>query len=202
VKRLVISITVIGLIVFLFLYPIFVLSGNINISSNVPIKAYDLLRKVGPFYLGILPLREMQIKREPFRLEISYYETPLLNIQFKDGIFGLTKSGFLINNGSLSLPVVFANFYSSSYNNVIGDLILYCINNNLLDLIKSFELLDKDIGFVDKNGILIIIGKGDYEFKMKEYLKTLEVLSKDVKNIKSIDLRFNMQAVIIWRENG
>ncbi|BAL81303.1 hypothetical protein CSE_11770 [Caldisericum exile AZM16c01] len=186
----------------MFLYPIFAFSENIKIVSNVPVKVDDLLRKVGPFYLGVAPLREIQITRKLFRLEITYYEEPVINIQFKDGIFALTKTGFLIEKGNLNLPLTFANFSSSSYNKLMGSLIIYCKDNNLLNIIKSLEIFGGDVAFVDKNGILVIIGKGDYELKMNEYIKALEILSKRVKHIKSIDLRFNLQAVIAWRENG
>jgi cell division septal protein FtsQ len=202
VKKIILLSAFVILVIFLLAYPVFVLEKNVGISSNVPIETDGILRKIGIFYLGILPKKDVQVERSPFKLKIVYNEKTLINVRFKDGEYGLTENGFLISKSESGLPLAIANFSHSSYNKEIGDLFLYFKNKDLLDVVKSFEIFDKSIAFVDKNGIFVIMGKGDYDLKMKEYFKTTEIVFKDLKKVEKIDLRFNLQAVIKWRENG
>lgn len=201
-KKIIAVVLIVALIVFLFVYPIVVLESNVALSSNVPVHLEKVLRKIGPFYLSIAPLENVQIFRHPFKIEVKYEEKPLLNIKFKNGEFGITENGFLIVNTGPNLPNVIANFSSSFYNEEMGNFLIYCMENNFLGFFKQLELIDQGIAFTDKNAIFVIIGKGDFELKMKEYNKVIEVLSKDLKAVKSIDLRYNLQAVVKWRGNG
>ena len=201
-KKIILLFAFVILVIFLLAYPVLVLEKNVGISSNVPIETDAILRKIGIFYLGILPKKDVQFERSPFKLKIVYNEKTLINVRFKDGEYGLTENGFLISKSESGLPLAIANFSHSSYNKEIGDLFLYFKNKDLLDVVKSFEIFDKSIAFVDKNGIFVIMGKGDYDLKMKEYFKTTEIVFKDLKKVEKIDLRFNLQAVIKWRENG
>jgi len=38
--------------------------------------------------------------------------------------------------------------------------------------------------------------------KLEEYNKVINLFKSDIKKIQTIDLRFNLQAVVKWRDNG
>lgn len=189
-------------LIFLFFYPLITFKNAITLNSNVQVGLEDLLYKLGPLYITIFPKKDIIITRKPFHVTIEYNEKALFNIKLKDGIFGFTQSGFLVEMPNSNFELI-GNFESKFYNEDIKEFLLFFSKSGMsLDNLKSVELLNGDIAFVDKNGILVIIGKGDYEIKMKEYDKALVVLASKKNFIKSIDLRYSMQAVITWRENG
>jgi hypothetical protein len=74
------------------------------------------------------------------------------------------------------------------------------MNYNYLNQVKSLEIYEKNIAFFDKKDILIIMSNDNLEGNLEEYLKVLQVFSKKIEEIQSIDLRYNNQAIIIWRE--
>ena len=200
-KKLKIIIILFVFIFLLFFSTFLVFPSEISYNSNVPVTLNEVLRKYGPLYIGFFPLKQAEIKRTFFHLDISYIEPTSVVVKFKNGIFSVTESGHLILSNQNNFDVV-ANFESSNYNNTVMAFLIALKNCALFGSIKSVEFYNKDIAFRDNNGISVIIGKEDFMVKLEEYSKVTNLLKNDIKRIQTIDLRFNLQAVIKWRDNG
>uniref|UniRef100_A0A7C4TVB7 Cell division protein FtsQ n=1 Tax=Caldisericum exile TaxID=693075 RepID=A0A7C4TVB7_9BACT len=200
-KRIILFILIIIVIFFIFYYPLVVFGGRITLKSNVPIHPEDLLLKVGPLFLTLFPREDVKIIRSPFSLTLEYEEQPLAFVKFRDGIFVITKSGYLIRTEQKQVNLL-ANFESKFYNDFVKEFVIFVLKNGESEFIKSVELFGNGVAFVDKNGIFVIIGKGDYNIKMEEYKKSVVILQNKIKKVKTIDLRFSCEGVISWRENG
>lgn len=200
-KRIILFILIIIVIFFIFYYPLVVFGGRITLKSNVPIHPEDLLLKVGPLFLTLFPREDVKIIRSPFSLTLEYEEQPLAFVKFRDGIFVITKSGYLLKTEQKQVNLL-ANFESKFYNDFVKEFVIFVLKNGESEFIKSVELFGNGVAFVDKNGIFVIIGKGDYNIKMEEYKKSVVILQNKIKKVKTIDLRFSCEGVISWRENG
>jgi len=200
-KRIILFILIIIVIFFIFYYPLVVFGGRITLKSNVPIHPEDLLLKVGPLFLTLFPREDVKIIRSPFSLTLEYEEQPLAFVKFRDGIFVITKSGYLLKTEQKQVNLL-ANFESKFYNDFVKEFVIFVLENGESEFIKSVELFGNGVAFVDKNGIFVIIGKGDYNIKMEEYKKSVVILQNKIKKVKTIDLRFSCEGVISWRENG
>ena len=200
-KRIILFILIIIVIFFIFYYPLVVFGGRITLKSNVPIHPEDLLLKVGPLFLTLFPREDVKIIRSPFSLTLEYEEQPLAFVKFRDGIFVITKSGYLLRTEQKQVNLL-ANFESKFYNDFVKEFVIFILKNGESEFIKSVELFGNGVAFVDKNGIFVIIGKGDYNIKMEEYKKSVVILQNKIKKVKTIDLRFSCEGVISWRENG
>lgn len=196
------SIFIIILLVFvLFYYSIFVLENKIKINSNVPVEPSFLLNHLGPVYLTLFPKKDVQIERNHFSVEVFYVEQTILKVKFKDGVFDITERGYITKNDTGVFDVI-CDFDSNLYNEEIKDFLFNLKKLGFLSLVKYVDFQNGGIVFIDKNNIIVLVGLGDYVKKIAEYSKTVEFLKNNLKQVKSIDLRFNMQAVIEWRENG
>jgi len=200
-KRIILFILIIIVIFFIFYYPLVVFGGRITLKSNVPIHPEDLLLKVGPLFLTLFPREDVKIIRSPFSLILEYEEQPLAFVKFRDGIFVITKSGYLLKTEQKQVNLL-ANFESKFYNDFVKEFVIFVLKNGYSEFIKSVELFGNGVAFVDKNGIFVIIGKRDYNIKMEEYKKSVVILQNKIKKVKTIDLRFSCEGVISWRENG
>ena len=200
-KKLKIIIILFVFIFLLFLSTFLVFPSEISYNSNVPVTLNEVLRKYGPLYIGFFPLKQAEIKRTFFHLDINYIEPTSIVVKFKNGIFAVTESGHLILSNQNNFDVV-ANFESSNYNNTVMAFLIALKNCALFGPIKYIEFFNKDIAFRDNNGISVIIGKEDFMIKLEEYNKVINLFKSDIKKIQTIDLRFNLQAVVKWRDNG
>jgi len=200
-KRIILFILIIIVIFFIFYYPLVVFGGRITLKSNVPIHPEDLLLKVGPLFLTLFPREDVKIIRSPFSLTLEYEGQPLAFVKFRDGIFVITKSGYLLRTEQKQVNLL-VNFESKFYNDFVKEFVIFVLKNGESEFIKSVELFGNGVAFVDKNGIFVIIGKGDYNIKMEEYKKSVVILQNKIKKVKTIDLRFSCEGVISWRENG
>lgn len=185
----------------LFFSTFLVFPSEVSYNSNVPVTLDEVLRKFGPLYIGFFPLKQAEIKRTFFHLDVSYMEASTFFVKFTNGIYGVTSNGNLILSSQNNFDLV-ANFESSNYNNTVRAFLFALKNCALFGSIKAVEFYNKDIAFRDNNGISVIIGKEDFMIKLEEYNKVINLFKSDIKKIQTIDLRFNLQAVVKWRDNG
>ncbi len=200
-KKLLTIFIVILLVFIPFYYSIFVLESKIKINSNVPIEPSFLLNHLGPVYLTLLPKKDVKIERNHFSIEVFYVEKTILKVKFKDGVFDITERGYLAKSDNGVFDVI-CNFNSNLYNLEIKNFLFSLKKMGFLNLVKYVDFQNRGIVFIDKNNIIVLVGLGDYVKKIEEYSKTVEFLKNNLKQVESIDLRFNMQAIIEWRENG
>jgi hypothetical protein len=177
----------------------FLTESAITIESNIPLKASDIFWKIGPFFYTYFPKKTAVIAHSLLKANVSYNELPIYDIKFDDGIFGLTKDGFIIKESGIGLQMLQAKINSDQWDDSFKGLFRALDENNLIDKIDSFYLNQKYVAFFDKNGILNIIGDLKFNEKLQEYMKTEELFSNKLKTIKQIDFRFDNQSVIIWR---
>ena len=108
-KKLKIIIILFVFIFLLFFSTFLVFPSEISYNSNVPVTLNEVLRKYGPLYIGFFPLKQAEIKRTFFHLDINYIEPTSVVVKFKNGIFGI-----LSNESSITVT------HSSFGNNVVG----------------------------------------------------------------------------------
>jgi len=173
--------------------------SSVFIASNIPLTPSDIFWKVGPVFFTYLPKMPVSMQYRLLKVEVSYTEPPKYAIKFNDVLFGLTKDGYIVQETEKNLKTITAKIESTQWNESFVGLFLAVDKDNLIDKIDSFCLFQNYVAFFDKNGILNIIGDEQYSKKLQEYLKTIELFSNKLKEIKQIDFRFDNQSVIIWR---
>ncbi len=172
---------------------------QINFESNVPISLDDILFRCGSFYFTYIPKKAANITHTFLRASVSYEEQPFCNIKFDEGLFGATSTGIIIEQTLNDGITLVARIKKSQWNENFAGLFCALKDNNLFGGVDYFIFYQNYVAFFDKNGILNIIGNYNFGEKVREYVKTTELLNKKLKQIKTIDLRFNDQSVIIWR---
>lgn len=188
------------LIIIFFAFSPFLPQKFINIDSNVPLKAQDIFKGFDGFYFTYFTKIPVVLHRKLLQVDVSYEENVIYNIKFADSIFGITKNGYIINKTLNDGPLITANFEKEKWTDNFSNFFLILMNYNYLNQVKSLEIYEKNIAFFDKKDILIIMSNDNLEGNLEEYLKVLQVFSKKIEEIQSIDLRYNNQAIIIWRE--
>lgn len=171
----------------------------INIVSNVPLKADEVFSGFNGLYFTYYTKVPVIIHRKLLQVDVSYEESPICNIKFTNGTFGITKNGYVIDESLSGGLLINANFEKEKWDSAFSDFFLILLSHNYINQVKSLEIYEKNIAFFDKKDILIIMGNDNFERSFEEYLKVLEMFSKKIAEIKSVDLRYNDQAIIVWR---
>jgi hypothetical protein len=186
-------------IIVLFAFSPFLPERFINIESNIPLKAEDIFTGFDGFYFTYYTKIPAVVHRKLLKVNINYEEKAICNIKFTNGISGITKNGQVIKEAMGEEPSIIANFEEDKWNDEFAKIFLILSIYNYVDKIKNLEIYENNIAFFDKKDILIIMGNDNLERNFKEYLKILQMFSLKISEIKSIDLRYNNQAVIVWR---
>ena len=187
-------------IIVFFAFSPFLPEKFINIESNIPLKANDVFKGFDGFYFTYYTKIPAVVHRKLLKVNINYEEKAICNIKFTNGISGITKNGQVINEVMSEGPfIIAANFGKDKWNGDFAKFFLTLSSFNYVDKIKNLEIYENNVAFFDKKDILIIMGNGNLERDFKEYLKILQMFSLKISEIKSIDLRYNNQAIIVWR---
>jgi len=186
-------------IIVLFAFSPFLPERFINIESNIPLKAEDIFTGFDGFYFTYYTKIPVSLHRRLLKVTINYEEEAICNIKFTNGVFGITKSGQVINEIMSEGTFILADFERNKWNEDFAKIFLILSIYDYADKIKNLEIYENNIAFFDKKDILIIMGNDNLERNFKEYLKVLQMFSLKISEIKSIDLRYNNQAVIVWR---
>jgi hypothetical protein len=165
----------------------------------VPLSMSDVFNGFHGIYFTYYTKLPVTIHRKLMKVSISYFEEPIYNVKFKDGIFGITKNGQIIDAINDVEPIVSIDFVKDLWNEGFANFFLVLNKYNYFSKIKYLEIYENNIAFFDKKDILIIMGNDNVERNFEEYLKILEMFSSKINEIKSIDLSYNNQAVIVWR---
>ncbi|MGB9694442.1 MAG: hypothetical protein ACP5SB_00730 [Caldisericaceae bacterium] len=173
--------------------------SSITVSSNIPLNTEDIFLKTGLFYFTYFPKLPVSVDRKLLKVSVSYVEAAKYNIKFSDGIFGITKDGWVVKEPQPGLKTINAKFESSKWNSSFRELFLVFESNDFMDKVSSFCFFQNYVAFFDKNDILNIMGDRNYSEKIQEYLKTISLFTGKLEAIKQIDFRFDKQSVIIWR---
>ncbi len=196
------AITIITLLFFLFVFPLFFLPpARITLKSDVPISIDDVLCKKGMFYKLYSPKKPVKIERNFWKARVMYEEPVIGNIRFSNGQFAITLKGHIIklinnNKGEDVSADMDSNEWSEDFSKLFYELKDY----NMLDDIEKFCLYKNSPAFYDKNGILVIMGYESYNDKILEYKKTLSLYDEKRDSIERIDLRYENEAVLTWRK--
>ncbi|MEA3313756.1 MAG: hypothetical protein U9Q18_05210 [Caldisericota bacterium] len=141
-----------------------------------------------------------KIHRRPLSVDVFYNKIILGSIHFSDGDFAISSKGHIINNEEELENNFFADFTSKSWNENFILLFVNLNNLNILDAVDKFSIENEMIAFYDKNKILVIMEKGNYKKKLQEYKKVIELFNEEIYKIKEINLQYEEQAIIKWRE--
>ncbi len=196
-----IAIVIIFLFLFLYLFSLFYLpASRITLKSNVSVKLSSVLpTKHGLFELK--PLNDFTKIRKGFLSAVVYYNEPIIGgIKFSDGQFAITLKGRIINSNDYKGEYMLADMKSSDWCEEWSRLFYSIKSASACGYVREFLLFNSLPAFYDKNGILVIMGYGNYNDKILEYKKTMFVLKDKLDLIKEIDLEYEKEAVIRWRE--
>jgi hypothetical protein len=200
-KKIVFSFSLVLILIFIILFiapPIFL----IHLQSNVPISLDQIFPKLGSSYLAYVPKLPVKLKRSFLSVYVKYNEPVYGSIKFIDGTFAITKKGNIIKPKGLvdTTNAINASIQSERWDNDYKMLFTSLLNEGLLENVKSFEVKNGNPAFYDKSGILVIIGNLNCNDKILEYKEVLKIYKNKLKNIKEVDLRFENEAIVRWRE--
>ena len=198
-KRILVFLTAIIVFLFIIVSPILP-SRCIHIHSNVPLMPKDVFERVGNLYSVYHPKLPVKIQRKPLNIDVQYNEKVLGIIHFTNGDFAITEKGRIISKTKNMINNFYCDFASSNWNEDFVALFVNLNNLGIINKIDKFVIKNKQIAFYDKDKIIVIIGRGDFKKKLEEYIKVEEMFKKKMNKIKEIDLRYQGQAVIKWRE--
>jgi len=190
-------------LIFLILFALFFMppSSFIHLKSNVPISLDNVFPQIGKFYLVYHPNIPVSISRHFLSVYVEYDEPVYGCLKFIDGKFAITEKGNIIRINKNDCKVLtYANFENERWDNEYKTLFVNLLKNDMINKIQQFDVYDGEPAFYDKNGILVIMGNLDFDKKIIEYKKVLEIYKDKLKNIKEVDLRFKGEAIIRWRE--
>lgn len=193
----------ISLILLLFAFMIFspfLPERFIKIESNVPLTAKEIFPRVGAVYFTFLKMKDVELNRGFLNVNVLYNEEPVCNIKFKDGTFGLTEGGFIIEETVSDGKVLICDFDSKNWSEVFRNFFLVSRKYDYLDNVTYLKNIDNGLAFFDKKDILIMMSSDDIERSFIEYVEVLKKFEDRLDNMKSIDLRYKDQAIIIWRD--
>lgn len=173
---------------------------RIQVYSNIEINLDDIFKKVGTLYSVYQLKVPAKIHRRPLSVDVFYNKIILGSIHFSDGDFAISSKGHIINNEEELENNFFADFTSKSWNENFILLFVNLNNLNILDAVDKFSIENEMIAFYDKNKILVIMEKGNYKKKLQEYKKVIELFNEEIYKIKEINLQYEEQAIIKWRE--
>ncbi len=195
---------IVVILVFLILFALFIAppSSIIHLKSNVPISLNEIFPQVGKFYLIYNPDIPVDISRHFLSVYVEYNEPVYGCLKFIDGEFAITKKGNIIKtrNESNYRATIYANFENNHWDDEYKMLFVNLLKNDMINKVKQFVVYDGEPAFYDKNGILVIMGNLNFDNKIIEYKKVLEVYKDKLKQIKEVDLRFKNEAIIRWRD--
>ena len=196
---------IITALVFFILLILFITppSSLIHLRSNVPISLDEIFPRIGKFYLVYNPNIPVTVSRHFLSVYVDYNEPIYGCVKFIDGKFAITEKGNIIrmrNINSGCKIMIYANFENERWDNAYKLLFVNLLKNDMINKIHQFEVYDGEPAFYDKNGILVIMGNINFNDKIVEYKKVLEVYKDKLKNIKEVDLRFKNEAIVRWRE--
>ncbi len=201
-KKFLFTAIVIFILLFLFILFITPPSFFIYLKSNVPISLDEVFPHIGTFYLIYRPNLPVSLSRRFLLVNVSYNEPVYGCFKFIDGEFAITKKGNIIRmkNKKGCRKVFYANFESVHWDDEYKLMFVNLMKNDMINNIKQFEVYDGEPAFYDKNGILVIMGNLNFNYKTVEYIEVLKVYKDRLKDIKEVDLRFKNEAIIRWRE--
>lgn len=191
---------IITVILLLVLLPPLLPAERIQVYSNIEINLDDIFKKVGTLYSVYQLKVPAKIHRRPLSVDVFYNKIILGSIHFSDGDFAISSKGHIINNEEELENNFFADFTSKSWNENFILLFVNLNNLNILDAVDKFSIENEMIAFYDKNKILVIMEKGNYKKKLQEYKKVIELFNEEIYKIKEINLQYEEQAIIKWRE--
>ncbi len=189
-------------IIVVFVLPMFFLPFNaIRLKSNVPISLNNIFDKKGIFYELYNSKLPVEIHRGIWRATVYYNEPVIGNIKFLDGEFAITLKGHIINLTKNNKGVnTFADMKSNEWSEEFSELFIALKKSNDLENVKEFLLHNNSPAFYDKEGVLVIMGYGNYNDKIMEYEKVLLMYKNKEKLMKEISLKYSGEAVIRWRK--